>query len=156
MQGDVGGYSRAKPAAAKPAAAEADYGRPKQTITDQGRPQQTKPLVISAVLPASPLLLLEFRNVRDPDQDNYENGITLLGCVENNLEVWHTAPSLEYSSLSLYGLSSPIAIVPPSHPAKCPSQPNYPLTNRVQSLVIALAITIIITITISATGSLPG
>ena len=60
--------------------------------------------------------------------------------------------SLEYS---LYGPSSPIAIVPPSHLAKCPSEPNYPLTNRVQSLVIALAITIIITITISATRSPP-
>ena len=59
--------------------------------------------------------------------------------VENNRGVWRHIP--------LYGPGSPIAIVLPSHPAKCPEEPNYPLQNRLQSLVIAVAITIIITIT---------
>ena len=54
LQGCIG----AKPAAAKPATAEADYSRPRQTIADQGRPWQTmvdQAPVIFAVLPASPM-----------------------------------------------------------------------------------------------------
>ena len=80
----------------------------------------------------------------------FENEKTL-GCVENNLEVWHTVESGIF--LSLWP-SSPIAIVPSPPPCQVSrAEPNYPLTNRVQSLVIAFAITIIISITISATYS---
>ena len=62
----------------------------------------------------------------------------------------------EYSSLSLS--IAPTRLLLLSHPApsaNCPSKPNYPLTNRVQSQVIALTITIILSITIYATGLRP-
>ena len=62
----------------------------------------------------------------------------------------------EYSSLS--PSIAPTRLLLLSHPApsaNCPSKPNYPLTNRVQSRVIALTITIILSITIYATGLRP-
>ena len=62
----------------------------------------------------------------------------------------------EYSSLSLS--IAPTRLLLLSHPApsaNCPSKPNYPLTNRVQSLVIALTITISLSCTIYATGLRP-
>ena len=60
--------------------------------------------------------------------------------------------SLEYSSL--YGRALLLLLSPLPPPCQVSrAEPNYPLTNRVQSLVIAFAITIIISITISATYS---